>query len=115
MNPSQQNGPVQGEQASEVLDGELITEAEYSQRKWQLAVAAAIRESDHPKKITTAMISQVRGSVRVAARALYSVGQGHASWDAAQSTRSATARCANRSGWPGSRGTGRRWPNGPSG
>lgn len=80
MSHSQENPPVPREQAPAVLDGELITEAEYSQRKWQLAVAAAIRESDHPKKITTTMVSQVSRSTRVAARALYTVGQGHASW-----------------------------------
>ena len=88
MNRSQEGGPVsaaQVENAPEVLDGELITEAEYAQRKGRhrlpvLAVAAAIRESDRPKKITTAVVSRVTRSTRVAARALYTVSQGHASW-----------------------------------
>jgi S-DNA-T family DNA segregation ATPase FtsK/SpoIIIE len=88
MNSSQEAGPVsaaQVERAPEVLDGELITEAEYAQRKGLhrlpvLAVAAAIRESDRPKKITTAVISRVTRCTRVAARALYTVSQGHASW-----------------------------------
>jgi S-DNA-T family DNA segregation ATPase FtsK/SpoIIIE len=88
MNSSQEGGPVsagQVERAPEVLDGELITEAEYAQRKGfhrlpVLAVAAAIRESDRPKQITTAVVSRVTHSTRVAARALYTVSQGHASW-----------------------------------
>ena len=88
MNPSQEAGPVSAAQVEctpEVLDGELITEAEYTQHKGRhrlpvLAVAAAIRESDRPKKITTAVISRVTRWTRVAARALYTVSQGHASW-----------------------------------
>jgi S-DNA-T family DNA segregation ATPase FtsK/SpoIIIE len=88
MNSSQEAGPVSAAQvecAPEVLDGELITEAEYVQRKGLhrlsvLGVAAAIRESDRPKKITTAVVSRVTRCTRVAARALYTVSQGHASW-----------------------------------
>jgi S-DNA-T family DNA segregation ATPase FtsK/SpoIIIE len=88
MNSSQEAGPVsaaQVERAPEILDGELITEAEYAQRTGLyrlpvLAVVAAIRESDHPKKITTAVVSWVARSTRVVARALYTVSQGHASW-----------------------------------
>ncbi|MGH3511173.1 MAG: hypothetical protein ACRDRB_02700 [Pseudonocardiaceae bacterium] len=85
MNPTQQAGPVSGAQvqrAPEVLDGELITEANYTQRKALpiLAVVAAIRESDHPKKITTAVMWGLARCTRVAARACYTVGQGHASW-----------------------------------
>jgi len=85
MNPTQETGPVsaaQVQRAPEVLEGELITEVEYAQRKALpiLAVVAAIRESDHPKKITTAVLSGVARSTRVAARACYTVGQGHASW-----------------------------------
>jgi S-DNA-T family DNA segregation ATPase FtsK/SpoIIIE len=86
MNSSQEAGPVsaaQVERAPEILDGELITEAEYAQRTGlhRLPVlAAAIRESDHPKKITTAVVSWVARSTRVVARALYTVSQGHASW-----------------------------------
>jgi S-DNA-T family DNA segregation ATPase FtsK/SpoIIIE len=80
--------PVSGsqvERAPEVLDGELITEAEYARRTGRrhlpvLAVAAAIRESERTKKITTDVVSRVARSVRVAARAVYTVGQGHLSW-----------------------------------
>ncbi len=76
---------AQVQRAPEVLDGELITEAEYAWRKGRhllpiLAVAAAIRESDHPMRITTAVVSRVTRCMRVAARALYTVSQGHASW-----------------------------------
>jgi S-DNA-T family DNA segregation ATPase FtsK/SpoIIIE len=87
MNSSQEAGPVSAAQvecAPEVLDGELITEAEYAQRKGlhrlPVLAAAAIRESDRPKKITTAVVARVTRSTRVAARALYTVSQGHASW-----------------------------------
>ena len=38
------------------------------------------REPDHQKKITTAVLSRVTRSTRVAARALYTVSQGHVSW-----------------------------------
>ncbi len=81
--PPASAGPVQ--RAPEILDGELITEAQYAQRKGMhrlpiLAVAVAIRESDHPKKITTAVVSRITRSTRGVARALYAVGQGHASW-----------------------------------
>ncbi len=85
MNPTQDTGPVSGAQvqrAPEVLEGELITEVEYAQR-WSLpilAVVATIRESDHPKKITTAVMSGLARSTRIVARACYTVGQGHASW-----------------------------------
>jgi DNA segregation ATPase FtsK/SpoIIIE, S-DNA-T family len=75
----------QVERAPEVLDGELITETEYVRRRGRhclpvLAVAAAIRESESTQKITTAVVSWVTRSVRVAARAGYTVGAGHASW-----------------------------------
>jgi S-DNA-T family DNA segregation ATPase FtsK/SpoIIIE len=75
----------QVERAAEVLDGELITDAEYARRRGlyrlpALAVAAVFRESDRSKKITNAVVSRVSRSVRVAARAAYTVGQGHASW-----------------------------------
>jgi S-DNA-T family DNA segregation ATPase FtsK/SpoIIIE len=87
MNFSQEAGPVsaaQVERAPEILDGELITEAEYAQRKGlhrlPVLAVAAIRESDHPKKITTTVVSWAARSTRVAARALYTVSQGHASW-----------------------------------
>jgi S-DNA-T family DNA segregation ATPase FtsK/SpoIIIE len=43
-------------------------------------VAGMIRESDHPKKITTTVVSRVVRSARGVARAMYTVGQGHASW-----------------------------------
>ncbi|MGH3834336.1 MAG: hypothetical protein ACRDSF_01330, partial [Pseudonocardiaceae bacterium] len=73
------------QRAPEVLDGELITEAEYARRRGLhslpvLAVAAAIRESDRSKKITKAVASLLTRSARVAARAVYTVAQGHASW-----------------------------------
>jgi S-DNA-T family DNA segregation ATPase FtsK/SpoIIIE len=88
MNSSQEAGPVsaaQVERAPEILDGELITEAEYARRRGLhrlpvLAVAVAIRGSDHSKKITTAVASRATRSVRVATRAGYTVIQGHASW-----------------------------------
>ncbi|MGB6161286.1 MAG: hypothetical protein WCF33_04535 [Pseudonocardiaceae bacterium] len=75
----------QVERAAEVLDGELVTDAEYARRRGLhrlpvLAVAAAIRESDRSKKITKAVVSRVTRSTRVAARAAYTVGQGHVSW-----------------------------------
>jgi S-DNA-T family DNA segregation ATPase FtsK/SpoIIIE len=71
--------------APEVLDGELITDAEYARRRGPhrlavLAIAAAIRESDRPKKVTAAVASRVKQSARVAARAVYTAGAGHASW-----------------------------------
>jgi S-DNA-T family DNA segregation ATPase FtsK/SpoIIIE len=76
---------AQLERASKVFDGELITDAEYAQRKGlnqlpTLAVLAAIRELDRPKKVTMAVVSRVTRSTRGVARALYTVGQGHASW-----------------------------------
>jgi S-DNA-T family DNA segregation ATPase FtsK/SpoIIIE len=71
--------------APEVLDGELITEAEYACRRGLhhlpvLAIAAAIRELERPKKVTAAVVSRVKQSVRMTARAVYTVGAGHASW-----------------------------------
>jgi DNA segregation ATPase FtsK/SpoIIIE, S-DNA-T family len=71
--------------APEVLDGELITDAEYAQRRGLhrlpvLAMATAIRESDRSKKVTAVVVSRVRQSARVTARALYTAGAGHASW-----------------------------------
>jgi S-DNA-T family DNA segregation ATPase FtsK/SpoIIIE len=71
--------------APEVLDGELITEAEYARRRGLhrlpvLAIATAIRESDRSKKVTAVVVSRVTQSARVAARALYTAGAGHASW-----------------------------------
>ena len=71
--------------APEVLDGELITDTEYARRRGLhrlpvLAMAAAIRESDRPKKVTAAVVSRVKQSVRVVARAVYTVGAGHVSW-----------------------------------
>jgi S-DNA-T family DNA segregation ATPase FtsK/SpoIIIE len=73
------------EPALEVLDGELITEAEYARRRGLhrlpvLAMVAAIRESDRTKKVTAAVVSRVKRSVRVVARAVYTVGAGHVSW-----------------------------------
>lgn len=63
----------------------LITKAEYAQlrslhRLFILAVATEVRGSGHARKITTAMVSPVLRGVRGIARALYTVGQGHASW-----------------------------------
>ena len=71
--------------APEVLDGELITDAEYARRRGLhrlpvFAVLAAIRESDRPQKATKAAVSRVTRSARVAARAVYTVGQGSVSW-----------------------------------
>ena len=71
--------------APEVLDGELITDAEYARRRGRhrlpvFAVMAAIRESDRPQKVTKAAVSRVTRSARVAARAVYTVGQGCVSW-----------------------------------
>jgi S-DNA-T family DNA segregation ATPase FtsK/SpoIIIE len=73
------------ERAPGVLDGELITEAEYARRTSYyrlpvLAVMAVIRESERTKKITTVVVSRVWRSVRVAVRAVYTVGAGHLSW-----------------------------------
>ncbi len=75
----------QVEPAPEVLDGELITDAEYARRRGLhrlpvLAVVAVIRKSEHTKKVTAAVVSRVKHSTRVAARAAYTVAQGHASW-----------------------------------
>jgi len=88
MTRSHHDRPVpdaQVEPAPEIFDGELITEAEYLRRKrWDvlpaLAVARVIGESDRPKKIATAAASQVARSARGVARAVYTVGQGQASW-----------------------------------
>jgi S-DNA-T family DNA segregation ATPase FtsK/SpoIIIE len=71
--------------APEVLDGELITDAEYARRRGLhrlpvLAIAAAIRKSDRPQKVTAAVASWVKQSARMAARAAYTAGAGHASW-----------------------------------
>jgi DNA segregation ATPase FtsK/SpoIIIE, S-DNA-T family len=68
--------------APEVLAGELITDAEYAQRRGlhRLPVLAAIRESDRSKKATAAVVSWVKQSARVVARAVYTVSAGHASW-----------------------------------
>ena len=71
--------------APEVLDGELITDAEYARHRGLhrlpvLAIAAAIRESDRRKKVTAAVASGVKQSARVTARAAYTVGAGHTSW-----------------------------------
>jgi S-DNA-T family DNA segregation ATPase FtsK/SpoIIIE len=71
--------------APEVLDGELITDAEYARRRGLhflpvFAVLAAIRESDRPQQVTKAAVSRVTRSTRVAARAVYTVGQGSVSW-----------------------------------
>jgi S-DNA-T family DNA segregation ATPase FtsK/SpoIIIE len=71
--------------APEVLDGELITDAEYARRRGLhrlpvLAMAAAMRESDRSKKVTAVVVSRVTQSARVAARAVYTAGAGHASW-----------------------------------
>jgi S-DNA-T family DNA segregation ATPase FtsK/SpoIIIE len=77
--------PTQVEPALEVLDGELITEAEYARRRSlhrlpMLAMVAVIREPDRTKKITVAVVSRVTRSVRIAVRAVYIVGAGHVSW-----------------------------------
>ncbi len=71
--------------APEVLDGELITEAEYTRRRGLhclpvLAVVAVIRESDRTRKVTAAVVSWVTWSLRMAARAVYTVGVGQVSW-----------------------------------
>jgi S-DNA-T family DNA segregation ATPase FtsK/SpoIIIE len=71
--------------APEVFDGELITDAEYARHRGLhrlavLAIAAATRESDRPKKVTAAVASRVKQSARVTARAAYTAGAGHASW-----------------------------------
>ena len=73
------------EQAADVLDGELITDAEYARRRSVyhlpvLAIAAGIRESDNAKKVTAAVASRVTQSVRVVFRAVYTVGGGQMSW-----------------------------------
>ncbi|MGH3888187.1 MAG: hypothetical protein ACRDSZ_16755 [Pseudonocardiaceae bacterium] len=78
-------GAVQVQPASEVLDGELITDAEYARRSGphrlpMVAVAAVIWESAHSKKLTEAMVSRVMRYARVTARTIYTVGQGLASW-----------------------------------
>jgi S-DNA-T family DNA segregation ATPase FtsK/SpoIIIE len=71
--------------APEVLDGELITDTEYAHRRGLhrlpvLAVMAVICEPDRRRKLTKAVMSQVTRSARVALRAVYTVGQGSASW-----------------------------------
>ncbi len=73
------------EQAADVLDGELIIDAEYARRRSVyrlpvLAIAAGIRESDNAKKVTAAVASRVAQSVRVEFRAVYTVGGGQMSW-----------------------------------
>src|SRR2546423_2307129 len=76
---------AQVEPAPEILDGELITEADYARLKgWNLlpilAVAGVIRTSDHPRAITPTVLVRVVRSARTVARALYTMGQGFASW-----------------------------------
>jgi DNA segregation ATPase FtsK/SpoIIIE, S-DNA-T family len=71
--------------APDVLDGELITDAEYARRRGLhrlpvLAIATAIRESDRSKKVTAIAVSRVTQSARVTARAVYTASAGHASW-----------------------------------
>jgi DNA segregation ATPase FtsK/SpoIIIE, S-DNA-T family len=88
MNPPHHNGPGSGgqmERVPEIFDGELISDAEYTRLKqWNLlpllAGAGVIRRSNHPSKITKAVLSRVARTPRAVARALYTVGQGHASW-----------------------------------
>src|SRR5438067_2425854 len=88
MTRSHHDRPVPGAQVEpdpEIFDGELITEAEYVRRKgWDvlpvLAVTGVIGGSDRPKKIATAAASQIARSARGVARAVYTVGQGQASW-----------------------------------
>ncbi|MGB8256013.1 MAG: hypothetical protein WCE71_11645, partial [Pseudonocardiaceae bacterium] len=64
------------EQAAEVLDGELITDAQYARRRSVyrrpvLAIATGIRESDNAKKVIAAVASRGGKSLRVAFRAVY--------------------------------------------
>lgn len=73
------------EPAPDVLDGELITDEEYARRRGHprlpvLAVVAVVRESERTKKVTAVVVPRVARSSRVAARAVYTVGQGHLSW-----------------------------------
>ena len=75
----------QVERVAEVLDGELITDAEYALRKGlhrlpALAMAVIFRQSERPNNVTKAVVSRVTQSARVMVRALYVVGQGHVSW-----------------------------------
>jgi S-DNA-T family DNA segregation ATPase FtsK/SpoIIIE len=88
MTRTHNNRPGSGEQvepAPEILDGELITDAEYARLKgWNLLPALAVMRviggSDHPKAITMAVLSGLARAARCAARAVYRVGQGQASW-----------------------------------
>ncbi|HEX6402758.1 MAG TPA: hypothetical protein VF003_06315 [Pseudonocardiaceae bacterium] len=88
MTRTHNNQPGSGEQvepAPEILDGELITDAEYARLKgWNLlpalAVMGVIGGSDHPKPITMAVLSGLARAARCVARAVYRVGQGQASW-----------------------------------
>ena len=75
----------QVERAADVLDGELITDAEYASRRGlhrlpALAMVAVLRESDRPNNVTKTVVSRVMQSARVAIRVVYTVGQGHVSW-----------------------------------
>ncbi|MBV8994077.1 MAG: hypothetical protein JO287_10355, partial [Pseudonocardiales bacterium] len=88
MTRSKHNWPGSGGQvkpAPEILDGELIIDAEYARLKgWNLLPARAMMRviggSDHPKTITMAVLSGLARAARSVARAGYRVGQGHASW-----------------------------------
>src|SRR2546423_13184211 len=88
MNRPHHNGRALGgqvERVPEIFDGELISDAQYARLKgWNLlpilAVAGVIRGSNHPSKITTAVLLRVARAARSVARAAYTVGQGHASW-----------------------------------
>jgi len=88
MNPPHHNGPGSGgqvERAPEIFEGELISDTDYARLKgWNLlpllAGAGVIRGSNHPSKITKAVLSRVARAARAVARTLYTVGQGHASW-----------------------------------
>src|ERR1044072_4758612 len=74
----------QMEPAPEILDGELITDAEYAWLKgWNLlpilAVARVISGPNQPRAITMAVLSGLARAARSVARAGYRAGKGHAS------------------------------------
>jgi DNA segregation ATPase FtsK/SpoIIIE, S-DNA-T family len=82
MNRPQHEGQL--ERAPEVLDGELITEAQYARHgglyRAPILAVVAIGKADRSTKITMAVVSRTTRSLRVATRVVYTVGQGHTSW-----------------------------------
>jgi DNA segregation ATPase FtsK/SpoIIIE, S-DNA-T family len=68
------------EPASEVLDGELISEDEYQRTRLRRVTAVVVRGADRTRGATAAVAPRVAPPARLVARAVYTVGAGHVSW-----------------------------------